>query len=369
MVYTHSLFFLLLRIGLVNIPTEVHAWSHIGDDWTKLYHDGIKQGTAAIQLDGLNRLIEQGHIPANAVPLPIKMQLFSHTIQVERVHQRHREVIAKLARFYASHGIRMMLLKGYGLSLLYPHPNHRPCGDIDIWLFGEQERADRLLHEELGVKIDEDHQMHTVFHIDGVMVENHYDFLNVHSHLSNKVTEEELRKQLQEGCEAIDVDGTTVYLPPVSFNALFLLRHSAGHFASAEIALRHVTDWAMFVRYFHDRIDWKWLYGFAKKQNLHRFLDCLNGLCIDYLGLPEESFPKFERDEKLEARVMEDIMNPKYYDKSALGGNPIRDYYYRLRRWWGQRWKYKLVYPEGLSLTFLVQLRSHFIAPKRNHCE
>lgn len=36
----------------------------------------------------------------------------------------------------------MMVLKGYGLSLNYLKPSHRPCGDIDIWLFGKQKEAD-----------------------------------------------------------------------------------------------------------------------------------------------------------------------------------------------------------------------------------
>ncbi len=360
-----TLFGGLLRVGLGIDSSDGKFVQPKDNDWGKLYPDGIKQGTVAIQLDGLQQLIADGKFAADTVPLSIKMKFFSHTLQVEKVHRKHEEMIAKLAKFYAKHGIRMMVLKGYGLSLLYPRPNHRPCGDVDIWLFGEQERADQLLHEELGVEIEENHEHHTVFHIDGVMVENHYDFLDVHTHLSNKEIEGILREQLETECEAIIVDGTTVFLPPVNFNALFLLRHAAGHFASAEIALRHVTDWGMFVKHYHEAIDWKWLYDIAKKQNMHRFLDCLNGLCIGYLGLSTDLFPNFERDEKLEARVMEDIMNPKFHDKSAIGGNPLRDFCYRFRRWWGQRWKHKLVYREGLLLTFLVQVCSHLTPPKK----
>ncbi len=355
----------LLRAGLETDSSEGKSVLPEYIDWNKLYSDGIRQGTAAIQFDGLQRLIEEGKLAADTASRSIKMQLFSHALQVEKMHKKHEEMIARLAKFYASHGIRMMVLKGYGLSLLYPHPNHRPCGDIDIWLFGEQERSDKLLHEELGVEIEENHEHHTVFHIDGVMIENHYDFLDVHTHLSNKEVEGVLRKQLETECETVMVNGAMVYLPPVNFNALFLLRHAAGHFASAEIALRHVTDWCLFVKHYHGAIDWKWLYDLAKKQNMHRFLDCLNGLCIGYLGLSKDLFPGFERDEKLEARVMEDIMNPKFRDKSAIGSNPLRDFCYRFRRWWGQRWKHKLVYREGLFLTFLVQVRSHLTVPKK----
>lgn len=46
------------------------------------------------------------------------------------------QAVASLAGFYNAHGYKMMVLKGYACSLNWPRPEHRPCGDIDIWLFG-----------------------------------------------------------------------------------------------------------------------------------------------------------------------------------------------------------------------------------------
>ncbi len=372
--HNNTLLFNLIRIGLGTakvdreLPVDFSAFKkHISDEWRKIYDLGVKQGVAAQLFDGLQNQICGGKIATNDLP-PHKdlTRWLAHSLQVEKVHRKHEKVIAKLAGFYASYGIRMMVIKGYGLSFLYPLPNHRPCGDIDIWLYGEQERADRLLHKEYGVNIEKSDEHHSVFHIDGVMVENHRNFLDVHSHLSNKEVEYELREQLKTDCNAIDVDGTTVYLPPANFNALFLLRHAAGHFAAAEIALRHVTDWAMFVKRYHEAIDWDWLCEFASKQNMLRFMQCLNGICVDYIGLSENFFPKWERDKALEERIMSDILYPVYEDKSALYQNFLKDYFYRFRRWWGQRWKHKLVYKESLLISFLVLLRSHFVKPKVN---
>ncbi len=77
----------------------------------------------------------------------------------------------------------------------YPNPAHRPCGDIDIWLYGEQEKGDKLLQKK-GIAIDSSHHHHTVFHVNGVMVENHYDFINIHAHLSSRTLEQELLKDV-----------------------------------------------------------------------------------------------------------------------------------------------------------------------------
>ena len=87
----------------------------------------------------------------------------------------------------------MMVLKGYGLSLNYPIPSHRPCGDVDIWNFGEYRRADKVLHDKLGITVDNSHHHHTTFTFQDQFFENHYDFINVHSHPSSKVVEAKLK--------------------------------------------------------------------------------------------------------------------------------------------------------------------------------
>ncbi len=319
-----------------------------------------QQGIAAFVYDGLQKAVEAGTISNDSISREIKMNLFSHTMQVEKMYHKHEKVIRELAKFYAEHGIKMMVLKGYGLSLLYPKPNHRPCGDIDIWLFGEQERADKLLHEEMGVTIDYGHQHHTVFSVGGVMIENHFEFVNVLSHRSNRDIELELRKTIKGGGLIRDERIDNVYYPPVNFNALFLLRHAAAHFAGSEIALRHVTDWAMFVKRYHKEIDWDWLVRFAKEQNILQFLHCLNAICIDYIGLSRNMFPDFERDERLEVKVMEDILHPSFPERCDLRKCWWKNYLYTLRRWWGNRWKHRMVYREGLLMSFLVLLTSHY---------
>ncbi len=79
----------------------------------------------------------------------------------------------------------MMVFKSFSCSLDCPKPNHRPCGDIDIWLFGDQKKADELIKEK-GSKVDNSHHHHTVFYWNGFMVEN---FVNVHAHQSSKELE------------------------------------------------------------------------------------------------------------------------------------------------------------------------------------
>lgn len=82
-----------------------------------------------------------------------------------------------------------------------------------------------------------------MFQFENTTVENHYSFLNVHGHRSTaeieRILEEELKNDLN-----INEDRKikNLYYPSVRFNSLYLLRHSAEHFASVDINLRQVLD-------------------------------------------------------------------------------------------------------------------------------
>ena len=351
---------------------------NVKDGCLPTYSFANNHALVAIAWDRLQQAIAEGEILAEQQPSKAEKIKWALAVeQVERKYARQKEAIAKLAGFFARYGIKVMILKGYGLSLNYPVPNHRPCSDVDIWLFREeqtsdgatrrysvQEEADMLLREHLNVEIDEDKHHHTVFYLDGVMVENHYDFLNVHAHRSNRVIEARLQQLTQQDMEIVEVDGEQVYLPSPDFHALFMLRHSAAHFAAERIVIRHLLDWRYFVEKYTNQIDWQSLQATAKRLNMHRFLSCMNAICIDKLGMPQECVPAFERDGELEERVWNEILRPEFSESKPKDAGYLSSWGYMFRRWWANRWKHRIVYREGLVTTFLVQVWSHLLKPK-----
>ena len=331
--------------------------------WENVYSLAAQQGVAAIAWDGLQRFVSEGAITPQQMPQKAtKLKWALAVEQTERRYAKQHRAIVKLADIFADNGIKMQILKGYGLSLMYPTPHHRSCCDIDIWLFGEQQRADNLLRERLGIAIDEDRHHHTIFSVDGVMVENHYDFLNIHSHRSNRDIEAQL-KRLAEEPEALDIAGRTIYRPNANCHALFLLRHAAAHFAAVEIVLRHIIDWALFVKHYHSAIDWTWLQEVCRKHNMELFLDAMNGFAIELCGVDASLMPATVRRRELERRILNDIFTPEFSVPQPQSGLlPI--IWYKLRRWWANRWKQKIVYREGTVETFITQVCSHISKPK-----
>ena len=347
-------------------------------DWSSLYLISTTQNVAAITWDYIQQAIVDGELSAENQPAKaLRLQWALSTEQIENKYALQRSVIVKLARLFAPHNIKMMILKGYGLSLNYPVPNHRPCSDVDIWLFeerktpngytnrvGVQQKADCLLREHFGVDIDEDKHHHTVFYVDGVMVENHYDFLNIHAHLSNCIIEQRLQQLTQQPMEQILVDDTAIYLPSPDFHALFMLRHSASHFAAERIVMRHLLDWRYFIEKYTAHIDWPALRKIATQTNMHKFLDCINAICIDRLGLSNHCVPEFERDKQLEERVWNEILHPEFAQPQPKNAGYIKSWNFMFRRWWANRWKHRIVYNESLAKTFFVQVWSHLLKPK-----
>lgn len=149
------------------------------------------------------------------------------------------------------------MIKGYGVSLNWYEPNHRPIGDLDIYNFGKWHEADALVAKTYGIRIDYGHEHHTIFNYKEVSVENHYDFINTKAHRDAPKIEARLKALADMNYREIEVDGAKVYLSSADFNAIFLMRHMGQHFAGEVLSLRQVLDWGFFVYAHHNEVDWK----------------------------------------------------------------------------------------------------------------
>lgn len=229
-------------------------------DWNEMQALAKRQGLSAVLVDGIEQLHDSQRPPNDLL-----LQWIGEVLQsYEYRYELYRRSIAELANFYREHNLKVMVLKGYACGLDWPKPEHRPCGDIDIWLFGKQKEADAALaasskFHNPSSKIDSSHHHHTVFDWHGFTVENHYDFVNVHAHKSSAELEKIFKQLGQDDSHAVEVNGEKVYLPSPNLHALFLIRHMVSHFAAAEITLRQVLDWAFFVEKHTKEVDWVWL--------------------------------------------------------------------------------------------------------------
>lgn len=289
----------------------------------------------------------------------------------EARYKAYERAIGSLAEWYNRHGYKMMVLKGYASAMDWPRPEHRPCGDIDIWLFNQQEAADKELVSWFKVQgskfeIDNSHHHHTVFEWQGFLVENHYDFVNVHAHKSNAELEEIFKSLGKNDSHFVEVMGEKVYLPSANLHALFLIRHMVAHFAAAEIILRQVLDWAFFVEKEGKDVDWKWLDLMLVKYHMKDFVNCINAICVGDLGFDSSKFKNYCLESvknvelnKLKARILNDIISPEFSEEQPK--HLLSRMRFRYRRWQANGWKQRLCYNESRKSAFWSGVWNHLL--------
>lgn len=345
---------MLVRLSIGKEPNP-HFPDHI--NWPRLMELANMQGLAALASDGL-QVYYDTHPQVDAATQAVLDPLYARDLNIPRLqflgmpnhqgklYRQHEQAVGNLARFYAQHDIPMMLLKGHGLSLNYPQPALRPCGDIDIYLFGKWREADRAIQCEKGIAVSSEHEHHTTFDWEDISVENHYDFVNTLTRRSNRKLEAELKQLAQDRSHTLEIEGQAIYLPSPNLNALFLLRHLALHFSSVGMSLRQILDWSFFVEKHGTQVDWSWLVDRARHYNMHRFLSCIDRISVEHFGFSPSIFPVLESSTTLNEKVLEDIL---LYHGMTLD----EPFLQKMKRWASRSWQYDICFSDS-RLSYLL---------------
>ncbi len=366
----------LLQLVRLGIGTSKDAKISKDIDWEPVEALAERQGTLGIMYDAVQELKgSRSSSQENLPPLTTWLRWMGKVMQgYEQRYALYRKAVADLAAWYHAHGYRMMVLKGLACGMDWPRPEHRPYGDIDIYLFGKQSEADEEMvssfrFQDPSFKIDNSHHHHTVFEWNGFTVENHYDFLNVHHHKSNVELEAILKSLAHTDSTCFrhtdSTDNTDICLPPANLHALFLIRHLVSHFSGASMSLRQVLDWGFFVKAHHYEVDWKWLTEVLEKYHMKEFFDCVNAICVEDLGFHPLEFKGLRVQEvqgsEMKQRVLNDTLSPEFSEETPK--HVWKRVPFKYRRWRANRWKRELCYEDGQLHSFLGGVWNHLLKP------
>ena len=337
----------LLRIALGNedsfrLPDSV--------DWEEVIQLAMLNGLDALAFDGLNVLYDHSS-PEVAAALDAslsekKYDWLSLTMQAEQDYEAYREKLGDLSAFLWEERFRIMVLKGYGLSLDYPIPAHRPTGDIDLYLYGRGEEADARIQAKLGIEVKQEGDKHSRFRYQGLSVENHASFLSVVEHPSLRGIEAFLKQEAQNA-PVVKLGDAEICIPSPTMNAVFLPCHMASHFVFEGMPLKQLVDWAVFVMRHGKEVDWKIVRHLAEQAGSFEFFRAMNGIAASYFGVSSECLPDWGQDVPLEKRIWEDTWRPKRDLAARSALEKVRDFF-------SLNWKFRLVYRESL-FTYAVR--------------
>ncbi len=292
MAHEQSLLFDLISSSLWKERYKEPLFNHPETDWNELILLAARQGVLGVSCDGL--LNEE--LSASGVSKGVTLRWNLSVMNIEAKNEKMRLVLKELASVFRENGIELLLLKGIGLGLNYPIPDHRESGDIDIYLFGDFEKGNRVI-EDMGIDVDRTSPKHSLFYIKGIPVENHEFLLNVQSSKIDVNLEERLHAILEEqGCDTIMVDGIQVKVPTPDFNAIFLTRHDITHFLASGLVLRHFNDLALFFIKNRDRINFADFEKVMKREGQYNLICSFLALSQKYLGMPKDIYRQIPTD-------------------------------------------------------------------------
>ncbi len=328
-------------------------------DWKKVLSLSQEQGVNAIAVDGLEIWMEK---ESQLLTSPKDKQILLEAIgllQMVEVNNLHQlSALMKLSQILSAKEIPFMIMKGFACAQYYPNPQHRSCGDIDIYPGDRFEECNRAFSES-GIVSDPYYYRHSAIFIDDVMVENHKVLADLRGpKRQTRELEEWLEKEgknsIEERIPAV-VQGQRIpsaLFPSASFNVLFLPWHVSAHFMFEKITLRHLLDWALFLVKEGKRIDVKmfreakskYTYGYSK------MVDILTNLCFRYLEMPTADIPKeivndaTAFDNKVADKVFAYMFSGELKNR---GNNIWSSRWNNIKRVVNERWKYKDVYNVG----------------------
>ena len=144
-------------------------------------------------------------------------------------------------------------------------------------------------------------------------------------------------------------------LPAGTFSSCVIVRHKGIHFAIEDMTVRHLLDWATFVKRYSSDIDWDQVFACSKRSNTDVFLNCQNAICVQYLGFDKALLPVRSDYPELTKRIMADILQPEFDEEAPDMRKDFIGYCkVKTKRLWANRWKSRITNSDsfGSSLLF-----------------
>ena len=313
-------FFALIRSGLWGGKAASSPFDG-GADWEALLRLASMQSLTGIFADGAGTLPRELMPPAETA-----RRLFVTIESIRRANRKLDAVLAELEAGLRREGIEGILLKGQGVARAYLHPELRMCGDIDLY----PGKGDAYLRcceivRSLGESEGREDESEKHFHFNrrGCSIEIHSHVMLAADPFVNRRLQRWTDEMLDDPSKLrhVEINGVEVNLPPVDFDAVFILQHIANHLLKGGIGLRQLCDWSRYLHVHAAEIDRARLGNNLRTLRLMNCWQLFGWLAVNRLGLPEAEMPFYSpRHEKRALRCLRIILrkgNFGHYDKAA----------------------------------------------------
>lgn len=267
------------------------------------------------------------------------MEWTGDVVKIARRNQKVNKDVAEEFQMLETKGLQCCLLKGQGNALMYPDPDSRTSGDIDVWVrLKDSVNTDANIRRIIQiVKSERPDSKATYHHIDapdinGTPVEVHYrpQFLFFLAH------DKRLQKFFMDNADEqflhkVNLDENEVAVPTAEFNMVFQLSHIYNHLFHEGIGLRQIVDYYYVLKSLSTNLssaeneEASYARGMVLHQcGLHRIAGALMWIMVSQLGM-DKDWAIAEPDKKRGRFVLNEILQGgnfgKYDKRNAKFGN------------------------------------------------
>lgn len=310
----------VLRAGLWNDGTHcvkacrMNSEDGFVPDWNLISSWAGKQTVTGVISKGISFLPD-----ALCPPKDIRKDIQFFVMKNMQIHELLDRIAVELTRTLKNAGVESVLLKGQGLARVYDNPKLRQCGDIDLYVGGDNYRkacevTDRIadmMERKGGGGNGKRHASDKHYHcnINGVAIEIHKKASILTDRRYNERFAEFEKACLNPECVMkVDLGCGTVNVPPVEFDSVFVFLHAWGHVFSTGLGLRQVCDWTMYIHRYGSALDVDALEKRLVSMGLKKGWQIFGYVAVRYLGLPPEECPLYTDKYSKEAGALMELI-------------------------------------------------------------
>ena len=332
-----SRFFNILRTAIGTEPFSTQALSC--EEWRTLYRICVTQGLTAVVFDFVTTLPK-----SDAPDRPLLMEWLLAATAVKQTMLRMQMTAEEFAQDMEKKHIPVVVLKGLAFAQYYPKPTQRECGDLDCYMMGKKDEGDRIAVEMGGTKVESGYK-HSHLSYKGLTIENHRFFTDFDNTTTGKLTEQVLGELIQE--ESSYIGSSKLRCPSANFNALFLLKHAQGHFIDEGIHMRHVLDWAVFLKAKQDEVDWLRVLPMLDATHTSKFASVMTAIAIQHLHIDVHDKSLLALAEDIDQQMVDAVLSDIMGEQPAIYVDGLWHKTKRILRRFHRMWKFRSLASES----------------------
>lgn len=302
-------------------------------EWQTIYDLSVQQSVLGVVFGGIEKL------PNDRWPdKMMSMKFYAQVKYIRSFAEQAAEASVSSVRHFSRENRRSVILKGASAAALYPAPELRSAGDVDIWVEGSRRGIIRFCREvNPAAKVYYHHI--PLAKVNGVEVEVHITPTWMNNPFANA--------RLQRWFKAFWADESHMVSAPcadreipvldLSYNRVFLLIHIFRHVFTDGVGLRHLMDYYYLLRQGTDEAEKAEVMAFLNSLNLAGFAAAVMYVLREVFNLPRECMLT-EPDPRRGAFLLKEILRAgnfgRYDDrlKGENGGNPAWNFFARTIR-------------------------------------